>query len=42
MNVFYILHEKTSKQPMVDKNIDGKEAQEVKKMYNHCLDKRKE
>ena len=27
---------------MVDKKIDGKEAQELKKIYNHYLDKRKE
>ena len=27
---------------MVDKKIDEKEAQELKKIYNHYLDKRKE
>ena len=27
---------------MVDKKIDGKEAQETKKIYNHYLDERKE
>ena len=27
---------------MIDKNIDEKEAQELKKIYNHYLDKRKE
>ena len=27
---------------MVDKKIDGKEAEEMKKTYNHYLDKRKE
>ena len=30
------------KQSIVDKKIDGKEAQELKKIYNHYLDKRKE
>ena len=27
---------------MIDKKIDEKEAQELKKIYNHYLDKRKE
>ena len=27
---------------MVDKKIDGKEAEELKKIYNHYLDERKE
>ena len=27
---------------MIDKEIDEKEAQELKKIYNHYLDKRKE
>ena len=27
---------------MVDKKIDEKEAQELKKIYNHYIDKRKE
>ena len=37
-----MLYEKTLKQSMVDKKIDEKEAQELKKIYNHYLDKRKE
>ena len=42
INVITLLYEKTSKQLMVDKKIDEKEAQELKKIYNHYLDKRKE
>ena len=41
-NVVTLLYEKTLKQSMVDKKIDEKEAQELKKIYNHYLDKRKE
>ena len=42
INFIRILYEKTSNQSMVDKKIDEKEAQELKKIYNHYLDKRKE
>ena len=42
INDFTLLYEKTLKQSMVDKKIDEKEAQELKKIYNHCLDKRKD
>ena len=42
INVITLLYEKTLKQSMVDKKIDEKEAQELKKIYNHYLDKRKE
>ena len=35
VNVFTLLYEKTLKQSMVDKKIDEKEAQELKKIYNH-------
>ena len=35
-------YEKTLKQSMVDKKIDEKESQELKKIYNHYIDKRKE
>ena len=42
INVITLLYEKTLKQSMVDKRIDEKEAQEMKKIYNHYLDKRKE
>ena len=37
-----LLYEKTLKQSMIDKKIDEKEAQELKKYYNHYLDKRRE
>ena len=42
INVITLLYEKTLKESMVDKKIDEKEAQELKKIYNHYLDKRKE
>ena len=42
INVFTLLNEKTLKQSMLDKKIDEKEAQELKKIYNHCIDKRSE
>ena len=41
-NVFTLLYEKTLKQSMIDKKIDQTEAEELKKIYNHYLDKRKE
>ena len=37
-----ILYEKTLNQSMIDKKIDEKEAIELKKIYNHYLDKRKQ
>ena len=40
INVITLLYEKTLKQSMVDKNIDEKETQELKKIYNHYIDKR--
>ena len=42
INVITLLFEKTLKQSMVDKKIDEKEAQELKKIYNHYIDKRSE
>ena len=43
VNVITLLYEKTLKQSMVDKKmIDEKEALELKKNYNHRIDKRKE
>ena len=42
INVTTLLDEKTLKQSMVDKKIDEKEAQELKKIYNPYIDKRKE
>ena len=41
INVITLLYEKTLKSSMVDKNVDQKEAEELKKVYNHYLDKRK-
>ena len=40
INVITLLYEKTLKQSMIDKNINQKEAEELKEIYNHYLDKR--
>ena len=42
INVITLLYEKTSKFSMIDKKIDEKEANELKKMYNQYIDKRSE
>ena len=42
INFITILYEKTFNQSMIDKKNDEKEALELKKIYNHYLDKRKE
>ena len=42
INFFTILYEKTLNQSMIDNKIDEKEAQELKKIYNHYVDKRKQ
>ena len=42
INFITILYEKTLNQSMIDKKICDKEALELKKIYNHYLDKRKE
>ena len=42
VDVITLLYEKTLKQSMIDRKIDEKEALELKKVYNHYLDKRKE
>ena len=42
INVITLLYEKTLKTSLVDKKYDEKEAQELKKIFNHYLDKRKE
>ena len=42
IHVNTLFYEKTLKQSMVDNKIDQKEAEELKKIYNHYLDKRKE
>ena len=41
INVIILLYEKTLKTSVVDKKIDQKEAEELKKIYNHYIDKRK-
>ena len=42
INFITILYEKTLNQSMIGKKIDEKEALELKKIYNHYIDKRKE
>ena len=42
INVITLLYEKTLKTSMIDKKIDQKESEELKKIYNHYTDKRKE
>ena len=42
INFITLLYEKTLKQSMIDKKINEKEALELKKIYNHYIDKRKE
>ena len=41
INFITILYEKTITQSMIDKKVDEKEALELKKTYNHYIDKRK-
>ena len=42
INFITILYEKTLNQSMIDKKFNEKEALELKKIYNHYLDKRKQ
>ena len=42
INVITLLYEKTLKESMIDKKIDEKEANELKKICNHYIDKRSE
>ena len=42
INVITLLYEKTLKESMIDKKIDEKEANQLKQIYNHYVDKRKE
>ena len=42
INFITLLLEKTLKSSMVDKKIDQKEDEEIKKIYTHYLDKKKE
>ena len=40
INVITLLYEKTLKQSMIDKKIDEKEAEQLKQIYNHYVNKR--
>ena len=42
INVITLLYEKTLKQSMIHKKIDEKETLDMKKIYNHSIDKRSE
>ena len=42
INVITLLYEKTLKQSMIDKKIDEKEAEQLKQIYNHYVDKKSE
>ena len=42
VNVMTLLYEKTLKESMIDKKINEKESQELKKIYNHYIDKTSE
>ena len=42
INVITMLNEKTLKQSMIDKKIDEKEAEQLKQIYNHFVEKRTE
>ena len=40
INVITLLYEKTLKESMIDKKIDQKEADQLKQIYNHYVDKK--
>ena len=42
VNVVTLLYKKTLKQSMIDKKIDPKEADHLKQIYNHYVDKKSE
>ena len=42
INVITLLYEKTLKESMIDKRIDEKEANQLKQIYNHYVDKKSE
>ena len=42
INVITLLYEETLKESMIDKKIDQKEAEQLKQIYNHYIDKRSE
>ena len=42
INVITLLYEKTLKESMIDKKMDEKEAEQLKQIYNHYIDKKSE
>ena len=42
INVITLLYEKILKESMIDKKIDQKEAEQLKQIYNHYIDKKSE
>ena len=42
INVMTLLYEKTLKESMIDKKINEKEAEQLKQIYNHYIDKKSE
>ena len=42
INFITILYENTLKEFMIDKKVDQREAEQMKQIYNHYIDKRKE
>ena len=42
INVITLLYEKTLKQSMIDKKIDEKEAEQLKQIFNHYIEKTSE
>ena len=42
INVITLLYEKTLKESMIDKKIDQREAEQLKQIYNHYVDKKSE
>ena len=42
INCITLLYEKSLKESMINKKIDQKEAEQLKQIYNHYIDKRKE
>ena len=42
INVTILLYEKTLKESMIDKKFDPKEADQLKQIYNHYIDKKEE
>ena len=42
INVIILLYEKASRESIIDKKIDQKEAEQLKQIYNHYFDKKSE